>query len=54
MAKVKRRTATIVELSLWLSLAFVAVLVAAWLRLPDVERGVMTLVDDIAERAGWQ
>ena len=54
MGKVQRKRAVWVELSLWASLAFLAVLIAAWLRLPDVERGVKTLVDDIAERAGWQ
>lgn len=48
------RQSRLVELGLWFSLAFVAVLVAAWVRMPDVERGVRTLVDDLAARWGYQ
>ncbi len=48
----KRRSSRAVELGLWLSVAFVAVLVLAWVRMPDVQRGVRTLVDDVAARFG--
>jgi len=50
----RTRTSKAVELGLWLSLAWVAVLVAAWVRMPDVQRGVRTLVDDVAVRFGLQ
>lgn len=54
MAASRTRTSLAVELFLWGSVAFVAVLAVAWLRLPDLERGIGTLVDDVAAELGLQ
>ena len=46
------RTSTAVQLFLLASVAFVAVLVVAWVRMPDVQRGVRTVATDVAGRLG--
>lgn len=40
------------QLLLLASVAFVAVLVVAWLRMPDLQRGVRTVATDVAGRLG--
>lgn len=52
MAKSRGQPSALVELVLIASVAFVAVLVLGWLRMPDVERGVKTLTVDVAKRLG--
>ncbi|MCB9779036.1 MAG: hypothetical protein H6742_10765 [Alphaproteobacteria bacterium] len=51
--KVQPRRSRWVELLAIASIGFVAVLVAALWKLPDVERGVRTLVGDLAQEMGW-
>lgn len=53
MAK-RTRTSVAVELGLWVTVAFVGVLVYAWVKMPDLQRGVKTVVDDIAAELGFQ
>lgn len=50
----RTRQSTLVELLLIASVGFVAVLVVAWMRMPDVERGVRTVASDLALRLGFE
>jgi len=41
-----------VELMLLVSVGFVAVLVLAWIRMPELQRGVRTVAVDVSQRLG--
>ncbi len=48
------KTSKAVQLMVIFSVAFTAVLVLGWVRMPELQRGVRSVATEIGERVGFQ